>query len=108
MAAALALNTPENKEKFGENAFRELVAAVSVGIVNGEPVLDLNYQEDSNAEVDMNIIMTESMELIEVQGTAEGAPFTRKQLNELIDLAEAGLKEIFAAQRAILANYGIK
>ena len=84
------------------------VAAVSVGIVNGEPVLDLNYLEDSNAEVDMNIIMTESMELIEVQGTAEGAPFSRKQLNELIDLAEVGIKEIFAAQRKILAAHGIK
>ncbi len=107
VAAALALNTPENREKFGENAFRELVAAVSVGIVNGEAVLDLNYAEDSNAEVDMNIIMTESMELIEVQGTAEGAPFSRKQLNELIDLAEVGLKQIFAAQRAILQAHQI-
>ena len=108
VAAALALNTPENLEKFGPNAFRELVAAVSVGIVNGEAVLDLNYAEDSNAEVDMNIIMTESMELIEVQGTAEGAPFTRKQLNELIDLAEVGLKQIFAFQRAVLSAHGIK
>jgi ribonuclease PH len=107
VAAALALNTPENREKFGDKAFKELVAAVSVGIVNGEAVLDLNYPEDSNAEVDMNIIMTESMELIEVQGTAEGAPFSRKQLNELIDLAEVGLKEIFARQRAILAAYNI-
>ncbi|MBO5723042.1 MAG: ribonuclease PH, partial [Lentisphaeria bacterium] len=106
-ALALALNTPENREKFGDKAFKELVAAVSVGIVNGEAVLDLNYAEDSNAEVDMNIIMTESMELIEVQGTAEGAPFSRKQLNELIDLAEVGLKQIFAAQRAILQAHQI-
>lgn len=107
VAAALALNTPENREKFGPGAFRELVAAVSVGIVNGEAVLDLNYAEDSNAEVDMNVIMTESMELIEIQGTAEGAPFSRKQLNELVDLAEVGLKQIFAEQRAILAACGI-
>ncbi|MBE6366824.1 MAG: ribonuclease PH [Lentisphaerae bacterium] len=107
VAAALALNTPENREKFGPDAFRELVAAVSVGIVNGEAVLDLNYAEDSNAEVDMNVIMTESMELIEIQGTAEGAPFSRKQLNELVDLAEVGLKQIFAEQRAILAANGI-
>ena len=56
----------------------------------------------------MNIIMTESMELIEVQGTAEGAPFSRKQLNELIDLAEVGLKQIFAAQRAVLASHNIQ
>ena len=104
VAAALALNTPENREKFGEGAFRELVAAVSVGIVDGEAVLDLNYPEDSNAEVDMNIIMTESMELIEVQGTAEGAPFSRAKLNELLDLAEHGLKQIFALQRGVLEN----
>ena len=108
VAAALALNTPEALEKFGPGAFKELVAAVSVGIVNGEAVLDLNYPEDSNAEVDMNIIMTESMELIEVQGTAEGAPFSRRQLNELIDLAEIGLKQIFAAQRAVLASHNIQ
>ena len=108
VAAALALNTPESLEKFGPGAFKELVAAVSVGIVNGEAVLDLNYPEDSNAEVDMNIIMTESMQLIEVQGTAEGAPFSRAQLNELIDLAEVGLKQIFARQREILAAHGIK
>ena len=108
VAAALALNSPEALEKFGPGAFKELVAAVSVGIVNGEAVLDLNYPEDSNAEVDMNIIMTESMQLIEVQGTAEGAPFSRTQLNELIDLAEIGLKQIFARQREILAAHGIK
>lgn len=108
VAAALALNTPEALEKFGPGAFKELVAAVSVGIVNGEAVLDLNYPEDSNAEVDMNVIMTESMELIEIQGTAEGAPFSRSQLNELLDLAEKGLKEIFARQRAILAAHNIK
>ena len=88
------------------------VRLVKAGIyrvfVNGEAVLDLNYPEDSNAEVDMNIIMTESMQLIEVQGTAEGAPFSRQQLNELIDLAEVGLKQIFAAQRAILEAHGIK
>ena len=71
-------------------------------------MLDLNYIEDSGADVDMNIIMTESLELIEVQCTAEGAAFSRKQLNELIDLAEHGLKQIFAAQRAILAAHGIE
>ena len=107
VAAALALSKPENAARFGSGVFRELVAAVSVGIVNGEAVLDLNYQEDSNAEVDMNVIMTESMQLIEVQGTAEGAPFSRRQLNELIDLAEHGLKSIFARQREILSNFGV-
>ena len=108
VAAALALNTPENRAQFGDKAFRELVAAVSVGIVDGQAMLDLNYAEDSSAEVDMNVIMTESMELIEIQGTAEGAPFSRRQLNELIDLAEVGLKQIFAVQRAVLSAYGIE
>jgi ribonuclease PH len=87
-----------------ENPFRELVAAVSVGIIDGVPMLDLCYVEDSNAEVDMNVVMTESGKLVEVQGTAEGAPFSRSKLNELIDLAEVGLKQIFARQREILEN----
>ena len=73
-----------------------------MGVVNGEAMLDLCYDEDSNAEVDMNVVMTESGKLIELQGTAEGAPFGRARLNELIDLAEHGLKQIFAAQRAAL------
>ena len=97
-AAALALAC----RRYAPDAFRELVAAVSVGVVNGEAMLDLCYDEDSNAEVDMNVVMTESGKLIELQGTAEGAPFGRARLNELIDLAEHGLKQIFAAQRAAL------
>ncbi|MBE6389777.1 MAG: ribonuclease PH [Lentisphaerae bacterium] len=85
-----------------DNPYRELVAAVSVGIIDGEPMLDLCYEEDSRAEVDMNVVMTESGKLVEVQGTAEGAPFSRNKLNELLDLAESGLRQIFARQRAIL------
>ena len=87
-----------------ETPFKELVAAISVGIINGEPMLDLCYEEDSNAEVDMNVIMTESGKLVEVQGTAEGAPFSRQKLNELLDLAEYGLKQIFEQQRAVLES----
>lgn len=85
-------------------AFNEMVAAVSVGIVGGVAMLDLCYEEDSAAEVDMNVIMTESGKLIEVQGTAEEKPFSRSQLNELLDLAEHGAKQIFAIQRDILEN----
>ena len=85
-----------------ENPFKELVAAVSVGIIDGVPMLDLCYDEDHRAEVDMNVIMTESGKFVEVQGTAEGAPFSRAKLNELLDLAEHGLKNIFARQREIL------
>ena len=85
-------------------AFKEMVAAVSVGIVGGVAMLDLCYEEDSAAEVDMNVIMTESGKLIEVQGTAEDKPFSRTQLNELLDLAEHGAKQIFAIQRNMLEN----
>ena len=67
-------------------------------------MLDLCYEEDSSAEVDMNVVMTESGKLVEVQGTAEGAPFSRKQLNELIDLAEHGLKRIFRIQNEVIAS----
>jgi len=85
-----------------ENPFRQLVAAVSVGVVEGTPLLDLCYDEDHRAEVDMNVIMAENGELIEVQGTAEHAPFSRARLNELLDLAEFGLKKLFALQHEAL------
>jgi ribonuclease PH len=78
----------------------DLVAAVSVGIVDGEPLLDLDYVEDAAAEVDMNVVMTGAGRLIEVQATAEGDPFTRAGLDRLLDLAAAGIRQIVAAQRA--------
>jgi ribonuclease PH len=78
---------------------RDQVAAVSVGIVGGQICLDLNYDEDSTAGVDMNVVMTADGRLIEVQGTAEGEPFSRRQMDQLIDAAAAGLQQIFAAQR---------
>ncbi len=76
------------------------VAAVSVGIVDGEAVLDLPYVEDSRAEVDMNVVATADGRLVEVQGTAEGEPFDRTQLDRMVDLALAGCEELFALQRA--------
>jgi ribonuclease PH len=79
-------------------------AAISVGIVDGQPVLDLPYPEDSTADVDFNVIMTGTGELIEVQGTAEGNTFNRDQLNALLDLAEGGISSIAAAQREVLAT----
>ncbi len=82
--------------------FRELVAAISVGIVDGATVLDLCYEEDSNAEVDMNVVMSESGKIIEIQGTAEKAPFDRNRLNELLNFAEFGIKRIFQMQREAL------
>lgn len=80
------------------------VAAVSVGIVNGEPLLDLAYDEDLRAEVDMNIVMNAAGRYVEVQGTAEHQPFDRTALNRLLDLAAAGIGELLAAQREALAG----
>jgi len=82
---------------------REMVAAVSVGIVGGEPVLDLDYAEDSGCDTDMNVVMTASGGIVEVQGTAEGVPFTRAQMDALVDLASAGIRDLVAAQRSSLA-----
>lgn len=101
-ALALAITSPYGQQNFLPFALRDMAAAVSVGIIDGEPRLDLCYEEDSRAEVDMNVVMTRSGKLIEVQGTAERDPFDRKQLNELLDLAESGLKRIFALQQEIL------
>ena len=78
------------------------VAAVSVGLVEGYVCLDLPYEEDSRAEVDMNVIMTEAGELVEVQGTGEHNTFTRAQLDAMLDVADKGCRELFAAQRAAL------
>ncbi len=83
-------------------AMRDFVAAVSVGMFGGVPVLDLDYAEDSQCDTDMNVVMTGSGGLIEVQGTAEGHPFSRAELNAMLELAERGIRELFAAQRAAL------
>ena len=84
------------------NPVRELVAAVSVGVVGGEPRLDLDYGEDSSAQVDMNVVATESRKLVEVQGTAEGDPFAREELDRMLDLALSGIDGLLAAQRKAL------
>lgn len=80
------------------------VAAVSVGIIKGVPMLDLCYEEDSTAEVDFNVVMTGLDDFVEVQGTAEGKPFSRASMDGLVDLAKKGISELFAAQKEALAN----
>jgi ribonuclease PH len=75
------------------------VAAVSVGLLDGEPVLDLNYVEDVAADLDFNVVMNENLEAIEIQGTAESGSFNRSQLNQILDLAEKGIQELLALQR---------
>jgi ribonuclease PH len=82
----------------------DYVAAVSVGIMNGQPMLDLAYDEDSKAEVDMNIVKTGSGQFIEIQGTAESKPFNKDQMNVMLDLASAGIERLVEQQRAILGD----
>jgi ribonuclease PH len=86
------------------NPVRERVAAVSVGIVDGSPSLDLDYHEDVRAQVDMNVVGTQSGGLVEVQGTAEGDPFRRDELDTLLDLAISGIEVLLAAQARVLAG----
>jgi ribonuclease PH len=81
---------------------RDFVAAVSVGIFQGVPMLDLDYAEDSKSDTDMNVVMTGSGSIVEVQGTAEGAPFSRQQLDEMLALAQHGIEQLVAAQKAAL------
>lgn len=83
---------------------RDYVAAVSVGIIDGKPVLDLDYEKDVRADVDMNIVMTGSGQFIEVQGTAEHNPFSQKQLQQLLGLASQGIKKILAEQKRLLGD----
>jgi ribonuclease PH len=92
--------------KPGVQPLSDSVAAVSVGVVDGRPVLDLCYEEDSTAGTDMNVVCTGSGDFIEVQGTAEGAPFNRAELNALLDLAVLGCADLAAAQRAALESAG--
>ncbi|TXH91620.1 ribonuclease PH [Thauera aminoaromatica] len=90
--------------KLAHNPMREFVAAVSVGIHQGVPVLDLDYAEDSDCDTDMNVVMTEGGGLIEVQGTAEGTPFSRAELDALLDLAELGGRQLFELQRGAVRS----
>jgi ribonuclease PH len=92
-------------ERFGlSRTFRDSVGAVSVGVVDGAPLLDLDYSEDSNADTDMNVVMTGDGRLVEVQATAERDPFTRETLDELLELAVAGIAEIGALQDEAVAR----
>lgn len=94
-----AVNKMHKKSSFNIYPVRSFVSAVSVGIVNNEKLLDLCYEEDSNAMVDMNVVLTDKCEFIEIQGTGEQRPFSRDELNELLDLAEKGAKHIIDVQK---------
>ncbi len=99
-----ALSRVVQRGGIAEHPLIEACAAISVGIIDGTPMLDLPYVEDSRAETDMNVVMTESGRFIEVQGTAEGAPFSREELDRLLDLAQGGIATITAMQAEALAT----
>ncbi|MFL1908837.1 ribonuclease PH [Plesiomonas shigelloides] len=104
VALADALNALVAKGSLKANPMKGMVAAVSVGIVDGEALCDLEYVEDSAAETDMNVVMMEDGRMIEVQGTAEGEPFSHEELLSLLALAKAGIADIIAAQKAALSE----
>ena len=103
LALALAVRGLVERGAVAAEVLTDTVSAVSVGIVGGMAVLDLSYEEDANAEVDCNVVTTGSGRLVEVQGTAEGEPFARSELDELLDLAESGTKQLTQIQRDVLA-----
>jgi ribonuclease PH len=104
VALALAFRKLVAQGTLARMPVSQFVAAISVGIVDGTPLLDLAYEEDSKADVDMNVVKTSDGRYIEVQGTAEAAPFGRDRLNDMLDLADAGTARLFELQREILGS----
>jgi ribonuclease PH len=107
VALAQAVHTLTESGKLKTFPMRCAVAAISAGILEGVALLDLNYEEDVRAAADFNIVMTEAREFPEVQGTGESHPFTRPEMNELIDLSEHGIRQLFEAQKRALADAGV-
>ncbi len=101
-----ALYKLKNEGKLENIPIRNYLAAISVGVVEGETLLDLNYYEDFNAKLDMNVVMTDDGEYIEIQGTGEEAPFNKKELSSLLELAERGINEIIDKQKTLFKNIG--
>ncbi|MFM6921638.1 MAG: ribonuclease PH [Polynucleobacter victoriensis] len=104
VAARDAVNQLLDKKVLSKDPIKDHVAAISVGIYQGVPVLDLDYAEDSACDTDMNVVMTGEGGIIEVQGTAEGAAFSRAELDQLLSLAESGIKELVQLQKAALTK----
>src|SRR5438093_6913872 len=102
VALSLAIEKLRATKKITENPIRSHVGAVSVGIIKGVPMLDLDYSEDSTADVDFNVVMTDRDEFVELQGTAERFPFSTTALTQLIELARSGIRELIEVQRKIL------
>lgn len=104
VALADALNKMVESGKLAKSPMKGMVAAISVGIVNGQAVCDLEYEEDSVAETDMNVVMMEDGRMVEVQGTAEGVPFTHLELLTMLELAGEGIRDIVSKQKRSLMN----
>jgi ribonuclease PH len=104
VALLIAMQKLCKDRKLKTNPVHGQIAAVSVGIYRGVPVLDLDYEEDSQAETDMNVVMNEAGRFVEVQGTAEGHAFTREEFDTLLEMASAGVSEIIEAQNAAIAK----
>ncbi len=102
VALALALQEYIREGEMSPEVFASPIAATSVGLIRGEPLLDLCYREDASADVDVNVVMNADLQFIEIQGTAEGDPFSRESLDGLLDLAIRGIEELFEIQRQIL------
>ena len=107
LAARLAIQKLLDAKKISENPLTDSVAAVSVGLYRGEPLLDLNYVEDKDAEVDANVVMTGRGQFVEVQSSGEESTFSHEQLQQLLALAKTGLEELAAVQRAFLLQHNI-
>lgn len=103
LALALAIKRMEKRDLFRENPLKQAVAAISVGMVDGKPVLDLDYPLDLAADVDLNVVMTRDGRFVEVQGTAEGDPFSREALDSMLDLAAQGIQNVMGLQDSALA-----
>jgi len=107
VALAQAIHTLQEHGERLDSPLKGMVAATSVGIVDGIHLLDLCYDEDSRAQVDFNIVMNDRSEFIEVQGTAEGDPFSRESMDSLIQLAEKGIRQLFTVQQQAIAEFGV-
>lgn len=106
IALADAMNKIDEGQKFEIYPIKSYVAAISVGVLNDEIILDLCYEEDSRAQVDMNIVMTDKGEYIEIQGTGEESPFTKEQMNEMLSVAEEGINNLVAIQKDCIKEAG--
>ena len=104
-ALAMAVDWMQRKELLASSPLRTQVAATSVGVIEGASLLDMDYEEDSAAGIDFNVVMLGTGQLVEVQGSSEGEPFDRRQMNALVDLAESGIQRLFATQKQALAEW---